>query len=111
MADKETTTFETVGDDVSSIFNDRSGSAAASPYTMTQPRDAGSASGDIQGVGTKANKSGTQINEANGPACKVIAKIVYPTSPDAPRTVRLVKPAGGNAFYGARNDAGNTGGV
>jgi len=113
MADNETTQFEKVGDDgiISHVVNM---SGQRSPYTIEVPRDKGSASGDIQGVGTKSNRSATLIHEANGPACHVQATISYPNAEGVNQTlrnVRLVKPSGGNNFYGARAEAGNTGNV
>jgi hypothetical protein len=105
MADKETSTFEKMGDSIETLFNNRSGEA--SPYTMTTPKK-NTQGGDIPGVGTKVNKSGSEIKGANGPACYVAAKITYPNSGEAGKNTRAAKKvSGGSQFYSARAAAGN----
>lgn len=105
MADAEKSTFEKMGDNAvtNGLFNDRSGSGASSKYTMTQPRDAGSASGDAV-KGAKGNRSASLIHEANGPRCYVQETIDYPNSAERGNVGRNVKPVRGG-FRQAKADA------
>jgi hypothetical protein len=109
MAD-EKSTFPTMGDDwITSTFNNRSG--ASSSYTKTQPRK-NTQSGDIPGVGTKADKSAVTMSGTNpGIGPHIQATICYPNSPEKAKVLRQVKPMSGSGFYGARGAAGNTGNV
>lgn len=59
--------------------------------------------------GAKGNRSATQIHGANGPACKIVSKIVYPNSGEASSTLRNVKRVQGPySFELARSAAGSS---
>ena len=111
MVDSTTSQFEKVGDPTS-LFNDRREGTSVDPgeNTISAPRDKGGpgAADDTPGTGTKANRSADLIKEANGPACYIAAKIVYPNVPEAEqegRSVRKVTGDSGNHIWRARAEA------
>jgi hypothetical protein len=58
--------------------------------------------------GARTARSATTISGANGPACKIVAKICYPNSPEASKVLRNVKRVQGPySFELARSAAGN----
>jgi hypothetical protein len=112
MSDSQSTSFPTMGDDwITQLVNV---SGAPSKYTKAVPRK-NTQAGEAPGVGAgKANKGQSVIRNANGPACTIVAQIVYPNAEGANQTqrnLRRVRPGGTGGFYGGRASAGNTGNV
>lgn len=111
MAITETTTtqFEVMGDSgiPKSVCNL---SGQRSRYTM-QGKGVGSVTSDADpAIGTKANRRGREIKDANGPSCKIQAKISFPNSPEASNTGRNVKTVpsaiGNRDFWQKRSEGG-----
>jgi len=103
MADKTTTTFETVGEDVGKHILNCSGQRN-NPYTITTARKGGGKS--VQASGTKANRGRTQIAEANGPACTIKATLYHANAAEASATLRntrIMKPAVGDRDFRSRS--------
>lgn len=109
MSDTTTTSFPTVGEDIAAHVVNVSGQP--SRYTKPVARK-NTQSGEAPGVGTgKANKGKSVIHGANGPACTIVAKIMYPNAEGANQTMRNMRRVGGPGFREARMGAGNTAGV
>lgn len=104
-----TTSFPTMGEDMMSNVVNISG--APSRYTKPMPRK-NTQAGEAPGVGTgRPNRGQSVIRHANGPACTIVAKIVYPNAEGANQTQRNLRRVGGPGFRAARGAAENTGNV
>lgn len=107
MAENTISQFPKMGDEgiPNSVVNL---SARPSPYTMPQPRHR-SGGADIPGVGDKANRSGTLIKNAQGPApCHfaVLYEANAACATEGQRNVRLMpRYAGDGGFWAKRSDA------
>lgn len=103
MSDQVTSNFPKMGDEgiPHSVVNL---SGRPSPYTHPQPRHL--ASGDIEGVGTKANKSADLIHNAQGPApCHfpVLYEQNAAVATEGQKNVRLLPRAmGDGGFWASR---------
>lgn len=106
-----TSQFPTIGSEGYHTVVNLSGKPSRN--TMMQPRDAGGATqGNTPGTGTKGNRSGFEIKEANGPpANHVLSVYRWPDNAasalEVQRNVRLMPSAmgGGNsAFWSKRSE-------
>lgn len=114
MAEKSTSQFEKMGDDIlGSVVNI---SGQRTPYTMPvmKPGYGKNPTPPSSGEGTRANRSQNSvlIRNAHGPKPRIVSTICYPNSDEQGKVYRNVYKVGNSKqFGGARGAAGNTGNV
>jgi hypothetical protein len=88
MADKSTTSFPKMGDNIAKNIMNPSG--ARSPYTTTTPKKTMGRGSSPTGR-TGGTKKNVMIHEANGPACRVQHTLYKANAADAGKQLTNVK--------------------